>query len=726
MTSARQEMITAHDAGEALWVQHATAAARVADGALQLDATLSSLPTESDYATARDLLTQAQETYALDVSAKHGALEAGPLTTALNALSDLMQPGGAKAIDAITKALTAYSKAQDGLRDAQDALDDYDIELQKIEERLTTLGNVKREDDKTLWCADYSTELKPDTTVGTIEVPGEPQEILIQPDAPHAATGRALYDARRDGLVTPALALTKEALFYNWCMAPAWQRFRPSYRFAIVTKVNNDNTLALKLTDPNITGYGHGAARRIDITPKTLADEEVDYSAVRVAYLDCGAAAFTVGDAVVVRFEGDAGKPEVIGFRDHPRACAAIRLATPRVVLSHTGEGGEWQATNKELTFGNVNWIGKTAQKAVSWLGAVGRYWYSEAERGLHVWMDGAVIATAPEGGSERRVIGAAYRTVTSAGGASARYLVVVTFEFENDTFETMIERCWRYQLDETNAWEQIGAHSWHDAATDKPSTVEPVGQYFFNDSATEARATKRYTFTRTLNAHDVTVGAWSRQIVLIVAADLSEASFAWHEEVNALPIFESTGTLSLPVAADYRGDELVELICTVAWANTGGGGTAITTLSLGEWSCVVGQGDQALGGFSRGKYLLYVDLRTEPPCVVYRTLANKPDYPGTWGLALQWREAETEVVEPITAPGLPDFGNRFSGILRGTFDSPFLFAATAPHAWCATDLAGNLIVADLLFEMNALQPTGELLVLDPDGGVFIDKVGVV
>jgi hypothetical protein len=53
-------------------------------------------------------------------------------------------------------------------------------------------------------------------------------------------------------------------------------------------------------------------------------------SAVPVQYMNCNAMAFEVGDRCVVAFTGqDQAAPKVVGFRDHPKACAPDFVLVP-------------------------------------------------------------------------------------------------------------------------------------------------------------------------------------------------------------------------------------------------------------------------------------------------------------------------------------------------------------------------------------------------------------
>jgi len=66
-----------------------------------------------------------------------------------------------------------------------------------------------------IWCVDLTEDLSGD--VGTIEIPGEDQTIVIQP----GFEGNAAYSGSRDGILTPAIANSADQAFFNKAILPS-------------------------------------------------------------------------------------------------------------------------------------------------------------------------------------------------------------------------------------------------------------------------------------------------------------------------------------------------------------------------------------------------------------------------------------------------------------------------------------------------------------------------
>lgn len=181
------------------------------------------------------------------------------------------------------------------------------LKLQKLslEKRNETLDAIPESKDVTAWCADLTEDLTGD--VGLIEVPGESQYFNIQP----GHDGNAAYDATRDGQLTPTMAMTPAAAFYNLAMLPGWQKWKPTYRYGTITAISGD-TADVILEAATSTQQSLGVNQE-----STLTD-------VPVEYMTCNGAAFEAGDEVLVKFTGqDWDRPVVVGFKDEPKNCPA-------------------------------------------------------------------------------------------------------------------------------------------------------------------------------------------------------------------------------------------------------------------------------------------------------------------------------------------------------------------------------------------------------------------
>ena len=72
----------------------------------------------------------------------------------------------------------------------------------------------------------------------------------------------------------------------------------------------------------------HGRAGRSEVKAQRLdVNQSTTMANVPIVYMTCNAAAFAVGDRVIVEFQAnDWTQPRVIGFVDYPKACAGGAL----------------------------------------------------------------------------------------------------------------------------------------------------------------------------------------------------------------------------------------------------------------------------------------------------------------------------------------------------------------------------------------------------------------
>jgi hypothetical protein len=328
-----------------------------------------------------------------------------------------MQPGRPEVQEEVKQRLKAAHEADLARQQAQLALATVDAQLASIAGTLAELAGVPRTLTLTAWCADLTEELMTSKAVGTIEVPGEVPpagEILIRPGFQAASVE---HNDARDGMTVPARALSAAGCFYNLALLPGWQVFRPQYRLAQIVATHDDGTVDVSWIPPH-----RSSQQRIEVEPRGLDGMRAPTSHIKVKYMDCDAAAFALGDEVVVEFENrDASKPLVIGFRDHPRPCGFLTIATPTHHLIPQGEPAtEWKATTPPPAhYGNVNWWNKELKLEVSWVGPWGRYVWPRPldELKAEIYHKGQVIA------APGPVIGAALRkqgrTVQQHGGIS-------------------------------------------------------------------------------------------------------------------------------------------------------------------------------------------------------------------------------------------------------------------------------------------------------------------
>lgn len=208
------------------------------------------------------------------------------------------------------------------------------------------------------WCADYTEDLSGE--VATAEVPGEIGSVIIKP----GFEGNA-WSAAEDGAMQPTLASTPAATFYNLAMLPGWQKWRPTFRTATITRLDGD-TCSITLDAATSSQQGLGVNAR------------ASYSNVPILYMDCNGSAFEEGDSVLVAFAWNVEGPTVVGFEKEPKVCC-----TPEVLAIYSNEGALWQV---QSLFGDLVIPGGAASE-----------WRITDESGSEIVYSGGVIK-APDG----------------------------------------------------------------------------------------------------------------------------------------------------------------------------------------------------------------------------------------------------------------------------------------------------------------------------------------
>lgn len=114
-----------------------------------------------------------------------------------------------------------------------------------------------------------------------------------------------------DGYVRARELMSPAQAFFNAALLPGWQRWRPTYRWGVLSGINwDDDTADVQLAE------ALSSAQRLPV------NHAASLSAVPVSYMHCDARCFSLGERVVVRFRGQEwSEPEVIGYLDTPRPC---------------------------------------------------------------------------------------------------------------------------------------------------------------------------------------------------------------------------------------------------------------------------------------------------------------------------------------------------------------------------------------------------------------------
>lgn len=177
--------------------------------------------------------------------------------------------------------------------------------LRKQAQQFNLFQPVER---RQAWCTDLTEDRAAGSYVGTLEVKGEPDLVLIQPGA------RAWLPT--DGRVTGRDIMSPWQAYWNAAVLPGWQKWKPTYRWGTISSINYSNdTCSVSLA------VATSSAQRLGV------NQESSLSNVPISYMTCNAQAFEEGDRVIVRFSGqDWAAPLVIGFLDNPKGCIQYDL----------------------------------------------------------------------------------------------------------------------------------------------------------------------------------------------------------------------------------------------------------------------------------------------------------------------------------------------------------------------------------------------------------------
>ncbi|WP_319406186.1 hypothetical protein [uncultured Desulfosarcina sp.] len=177
-----------------------------------------------------------------------------------------------------------------------------------VEKRIAAITEARDADFQTeAWCADYTHNLS--GIVGTIEPGAEYQNgINIRP----GYVDKSVFEKVRDGQATPFLTLPVADAMRNFAIMPAIQKWRPTFRYGVVSNVDQENSTC----SVNLDGCWSGI-QNLDINHQTHFDN------VPIEYMNCNGEAFENGDHVLVRWEPykTTGQVKVIGFKNNPKPC---------------------------------------------------------------------------------------------------------------------------------------------------------------------------------------------------------------------------------------------------------------------------------------------------------------------------------------------------------------------------------------------------------------------
>lgn len=179
----------------------------------------------------------------------------------------------------------------------------------KMRSFLQNTNKVPANYNTTVWCADYTTDLT--GSCGSIEIGVEIENgINVQP----GYESNAVYSGARDGQLTPSMALSGAAFFYNMCMLPGTQKWCPGHRYGTITDIDYE-AHTCDVTLDALTSSHQG----LNINQADLLTD------VPIEYMNCHSAAFEINDEIIVEFTPVDPFPtqttKVIGFKTEPVPC---------------------------------------------------------------------------------------------------------------------------------------------------------------------------------------------------------------------------------------------------------------------------------------------------------------------------------------------------------------------------------------------------------------------
>ena len=452
------------------------------------------------------------------------------------------------------------------------AVEDSKIQQQAALDRQQRFNKLKAHDVKTLWIADYSLSIEPTgADLPVMEIAGESGTDFDAVLYPANDQAPVPWSPGRFGDRTHALSLSKEGCFAASALFPGWQKFLPLYRFGKILSFPQKDFAQVQLIEPL-----KSSQQQLKIPPSNpyvpKAEAEGKLDLVPVRYMDCNAAAFKVGDHVVIEYEGlKSDKPVVIGFAKYPKPCPDIQFWTPRERLMIPHDSWDRREETGQQ-YGNAYWVGRSG--ALSWYGYGGRHFEhpNDPQAGPSVFRKGKLLATAPG-----RVRGACLHLK-----GKVEWLIVVCREKDNFHDGSGNDEFWALNLSSpAPVWILLHSQSYGAGAPDlvNVSANHWESVWFFNESGTEGVCVKRQMGARPDEYEDT----FSRMVGFRINFDgeVPTGMFLWHSvrkyvATQADTFDEGCGSVGVlgtdcitnietvasthryDILADFVGDELV------------------------------------------------------------------------------------------------------------------------------------------------------------------------
>lgn len=211
----------------------------------------------------------------------------------------------------VKEATRWYTMASIMLAQARNKVARLKLSLAAATKERTRLLAVAVRKDVNAWCVDLTENAS--GVVATVEIPGEPNRVLIAPK------GRA--PTVEDGQLMSRYVMKGPQAYFNAAILPGWQRWMPDYRSGIIEDIDADlDTCRVRIDATTSSAQGIN----VNEAPNPFTGEMTLFH-VPISYMDCDSIAFEVGDHVVVQFvDRDWAQPTVIGFVSNPQPCGRI------------------------------------------------------------------------------------------------------------------------------------------------------------------------------------------------------------------------------------------------------------------------------------------------------------------------------------------------------------------------------------------------------------------
>lgn len=172
----------------------------------------------------------------IDVADSKIVTELAALNTLQNALGLAMYlyDGTSATLKAITDAQAAVLSKQTDVIKAQSALSLLKAEEESIKKRQAMLIAAMAIERRPAWCTDLTEDLTAGAVVGTMEMNGVDDEIII---APGGKVSESI------GLLQHVGVSTGAAVFCNRARLPAWQKWKPTYRVGRIITINYESNI---------------------------------------------------------------------------------------------------------------------------------------------------------------------------------------------------------------------------------------------------------------------------------------------------------------------------------------------------------------------------------------------------------------------------------------------------------------------------------------------------